>query len=179
MGSSGLTKHQLEIITNEVLKIQSKKQKEQKKIARDWKLRNTNLLLKNYQMLKKHCDGVVPTLDEYENRIFDPEELNLEVLMKYKARTKEMLDYFDLMVSSYCQYCHNQGPMAERRFDVIHRVYLFEGDMQRMSKTQVADLYKIDSRTVDRDIKKSSEELSVFLFGIDSLEDLSNVLFVS
>lgn len=177
--SEGLTKHQLEIITKEVLKIQGIKNNARKKERRGWKLRNTNLLLKNYQMLKKHCEGIIPTLNQYEDSLFDPEDLSLETLMKYKARTKEMLDYFDLMFSSYSQYCHNQGPMAERRLDVVNRVYLFSSDEQRMSKSKMAALYDVDSRTIDRDIKKVSEELSVFLFGIDSLDDLSGVLFLS
>lgn len=50
--AEGLSKHQIEIITAKVLEIQEKKKKETKREKRDWKLRNTNLLLKNYRMLK-------------------------------------------------------------------------------------------------------------------------------
>ena len=49
--AEGLSKHQIEIITAKVLEIQEKKKKETKREKRDWKLRNTNLLLKNYRML--------------------------------------------------------------------------------------------------------------------------------
>ena len=49
--AEGLSKHQIEIITAKVLEIQERKRKKQKR-KRDWKLRNTNLLLKNYRMLK-------------------------------------------------------------------------------------------------------------------------------
>jgi hypothetical protein len=174
-----LTKDTLAAITQEVVKIEAMKGKERKRERRNWKLRNTTLLLKKYQMLREHCEGVIPKLTEYENSIFDPEELNLETLMKYKARTKEMLDYFDLMFSSYCQYCHNQGPMAERRFNIIRQLYVFENSNEYKSKNDLAAFYNVDSRTVDRDIKKASEELSIFLFGIDSLDDLSHVLFLS
>ncbi|MGM0239881.1 hypothetical protein [Enterococcus sp. AZ103] len=177
--AEGLTKYQIEIITKEVSKIQERKSNEKKKERRNWKLRNTQLLLKNYQLLKKHCDGIIPTLEVYQDSIFNQEELDLAMLMKYKARTKEMLDYFDLMFSSYSQYCHNQGPMAERRLGVVSKLYTFENKAFHLTKSEVADYYAIDARTVDRDIKKSSEELSIFLFGIDSLDDLSHVLFVS
>lgn len=173
---ASLTKEQLEIITAAVLKSQKRVERDRKKEKEDWKLRNTNLLLKNYRMLKKHCDGIVPTLHEFEETIFNPNDLNLEKLMKYKARTKEMLDYFDIMLSSYNQYCHNQGVSAERRFDVINKIYITNPSF---SKSQMAGIYDIDDRTIQRDIKKSCQELSVFLFGIDSLDDLSNVLFVS
>ncbi|NSP41546.1 hypothetical protein HRE82_14410, partial [Enterococcus faecalis] len=64
--AEGLSKHQIEIITAKVLEIQEKKKKETKREKRDWKLRNTNLLLKNYRMLKKHCDSIVPTIQDYE-----------------------------------------------------------------------------------------------------------------
>lgn len=174
--AEGLTKHQLEIIVDAVLKSQKKINKEKQKEKQDWKLRNTNLLLKNYRMLKKHCDGIVPRLHQFEESVFDPEELNLEKLMKYKARTKEMLDYFDIMLSSYNQYCHNQGIAAERRFDVINKIYISNPSF---SKSQMAGIYDLDDRTIQRDIRKASQELSVFLFGIDSIEDLSDVLFVS
>lgn len=175
--ADGLTKHQLEIIAEAVLKEQNNQKKRHDKVKKDWKLRNTNLLLKNYRMLKQHCDGIVPTLHDFEDTIFSPDQLELSSLMKYKARTKEMLDYFDLMLSSYCQYCHNQGEMAERRYDIIFSVYIT--NEYRKSKMQMTGIYNIDARTVDRDIKKAGEELAIFLFGIDSLDDLTNVLNVS
>lgn len=177
--ANGLTKHQLEIITEHVIKIQRKKKKEQKQERRNWKLRNTNLLLKNYQMLRKHCDGIIPKLEEYEETIFNEQELDIAILMKYKARTKEMLDYFDLMFSSYSNYCHNNGPMAERRLKIITGLYLYENEISKRKKSDLASQYDIDMRTVDRDIRKAGEELSIFLFGIDSLDDLANVLTVS
>ncbi|MGX7132362.1 hypothetical protein ACWOB3_07775 [Enterococcus songbeiensis] len=174
-----LTNHQLEIIAGVVLKEQSRSDKQKKKDKKDWKLRNTNLLLKNYRMLKRHCDGIVPALHEFENSIFDPEELNLEKLMKYKARTKEMLDYFDIMLSSYSQYCHDHGSAADRRYDVIFSIYITSDKNGHKSKSQMAGLYNVDARTIDRDIKKAADELAIFLFGIDSLDDLASVLFVS
>lgn len=98
--------------------------------------------------------------------------------MKYKARTKEMLDYFDLMFSSYNNYCRSNGDAAERRFDIIKSVYIEDGNF-RKSKSEMASYYAIDFRTVDRDIKKATDELSIFLYGIDSLDDLANVLKLS
>lgn len=177
--SEKLSKEMLAAITNEVIKIEDKKKKERKRQHRDRKLRNTKLLLENYQMLKKHCEGIVPILHDFENSLFDPEELDIGILMKYKARTKEMLDYFDLMFSSYNQYCHNKERAAERRFDIVRRLYVFENGGQHLTKTNLATFYNIDERTINRDIKKASEELSVFLYGIDSLDDLDHVLEMS
>lgn len=139
--AEGLTKHQLEIIVDAVLKSKKKINKEKQKEKQDWKLRNTNLLLKNYRMLKKHCDGIVPRLHQFEESIFDPEELNLEKLMKYKAQTKEMFDYFDIVLSSYNQYCHNQDITAERRFDVINKIYISNPSF---SKSQMAGIYYLE-----------------------------------
>ncbi|MCI1904602.1 MAG: hypothetical protein LKJ03_11145, partial [Enterococcaceae bacterium] len=72
MANDDLTKQQLEIIAKAVLKEHKKITPE--KDQRDWRLRNTRLLLKNYRWLQKHCEEIIDDLDNYENVIFDPEE---------------------------------------------------------------------------------------------------------
>lgn len=124
-------------------------------------------------MLKKHCDQIVPELEEYEEFIFDASELNIQSMMKYKAKTKKMLDYFDVVLGSYKKYCDISGEAIKRRCNVLIKSYI---NQSRMKFVDIAELYGIDERTIRRDEKKAIQELSVFLFGIDSLEDLSETL---
>lgn len=173
MSGNALTKHQLEIIAEAVLKEHRKQEGKNKSSSKDWRLRNTQILLKNYLMLEKHCEGIVEDLEDYEEIIFDPEELNLKSLMKYKAKTKKMLDYFNTTWGSYKSFCKNQGIAAERRCDVLYKLYI---DPVRRKKTKVAELYGLDERTIRRYEKKATEELSIFLFGIDSLSDLESLV---
>lgn len=173
MASSGLTKHQLEIIAEAVLKEHQKQENKIKMSSKDWRLRNTQILLKNYLILEKHCEGIVEDLEEYEDIIFDPEELNLKALMKYKAKTKKMLDYFNSTWGSYQSFCKNQGEAARRRCDVLYQLYI---SPKNLKKIDVAEKYNMDERTIRRDEKKAVEELSIFLFGIDSLSDLESLV---
>ena len=163
-----LDKETLETIVQVVCK-QIEKEKSKKESHKDWRLRNTNLLLKNYRILSKHCEGIVPELEGYEDVIFDPSELDLKSLMAYKAKTKKMIDYFDEMFKSYQNFCKDK-PMAERRCRILRDLYITEYEK---SGDDLADVLGIDRSTVFRDAKKASEELSVFLFGVESLGDLN------
>lgn len=172
MVNDNLTKQQLEIIAKAVLK--EHKRITPEKDQRDWRLRNTRLLLKNYRWLQKHCEEIIDDLDNYENVIFDPEELNLKALMKYKAKTKKMLDYFDATWGSYYAYCKNNGIAMQRRSEVLNKLYLSQN---KLNKVDLAELYNVDESTIRRDESRASKELSIFLFGIDSLDDLEQIVF--
>lgn len=173
--AGGLTKHQLQIIAEAVIKEQKKHEKKQQTPPKDWRLRNTKLLLRRYRWLEAHCNEIVEDLEEYEDVLFDPEELNLKALMKYKAKTKRMMNYFDATWGSFYQHCKNSGKMARRRADVLYKLYI---SPEEYKKIEIADIYGIDESTVRRDESKATKELSIFLFGIDSLNDLEKILTV-
>lgn len=168
----GLTKHQLEIIVEAVLKAQKKINKEEQQEKKDWKLRNTKLLLKNYRMLHKHCEEIVEQLEGYEGILFSSNELNLQTLMKYKAKTKKLMNYFDSTFSHYKDFCLAQGINGTRKIGGIEKMYI---DNHKMSVEKISEYYNVDKRTIHRDLKKGADELAIFLFGVDSLEDLENV----
>lgn len=171
--AGGLTKHQLEIIAEAVIKEQKKHERKQESSAKDWRLRNTKLLLRHYRWLEAHCDEIMEDLEAYEDITFDPEELNLKALMKYKAKTKRMMSYFDATWGSFYQHCKNSGRIAQRRADVLYKLYISHTELK---KVEIAEIYGIDESTVRRDESKATKELSIFLFGIDSLNDLEKIL---
>ncbi|OJG96689.1 hypothetical protein RV18_GL001975 [Enterococcus termitis] len=128
-----------------------------------------------YIFLKKHCLEITEDLNEYENVVFEPEELNLRALMKYKAKTKKLLDYFDTVWGSYKAYCVEKGGSVERRCKVLEKLYILQ---KTMKYVDIAELFNVDESTIRRDEKKATSELSVFLFGVDALEDLVDAIFM-
>ncbi|MEG2291780.1 MAG: hypothetical protein RR936_06825 [Carnobacterium sp.] len=175
-----LTKGQMKFISEvaaaEAIKAVELEHKKKKKVKKDWRLRNTKLLLANYRILLEHCQGIIPMLEDYEDVIFNPEDLNLSSLMKSKAKTKRMVDYFEAMIERYESFCNKQGVASKQRFTIIKGIYLQE---KKMTLEDLAELYNKDVRTIQRYQQKAIKELSIVLFGVDSLEDLENVVFLS
>ena len=64
MNKDSLSKRQLEIIAETVLKEHQKLSKKEQAAEKDWRLRNTKLLLKHYQMLQKHCEEITEDLED-------------------------------------------------------------------------------------------------------------------
>lgn len=164
-----LDKQTVQAITETVLKEVRKQQDRHSKQHKDRRLRNTKLLVENYRMLNKHCEGINADLKDYEEYTYDPDQIQLHTLMKYKVKTKKMLNYFDSMLRTYKEYCELTGPMAARRYKILYTLYI---DDDKKSADDVAEFYNMDRSTVFRDAKKATEELSIFLFGLDSLNDL-------
>lgn len=165
-----LPKEWLSAIVTEVTKEQKKQKRIAKQQSKDWRLRNTGLLLKNYRKLKIHCDGVVEDLVEYHEMVFDPAGLQLSTLMQYKSKTAKMLKYFDVIFKSYGELSIAGGESFERRYKIIKKLYI---DEWGMSGNEVSNYYNVDRSIVTRDTNKAIEELSILLFGIDSFDDLS------
>lgn len=164
-----LSTEQVEQIVKVVKRESEKHDKKKRKETKDYRLRNTTLLLKNYRMLKAHCQGIEEELDEYENIVYDPSELNLNTLMRYKAKTRKMIEYFESVFKAYEELAKRNGETMWRRYQVVSKMYVMQ---EKQSADAVAEFYNIDRRTVFRDSKKAIEELSVLLWGVDSFDDL-------
>lgn len=164
-----LTKDETQAIAQVVMELNAKEEKRTKKERKDYRLRNTELLLKNYRKLKIHCEGIIEDLEVYEAATYDPTDLDLHTLMKYKTRTAKMLDYFDIIFIAYADLSKRHGKAAERRHKIVSRLFV---DNEVASANELAEYFNIDRSTVTRDIAKAIEELSIMLFGIDSFDDL-------
>lgn len=165
-----IDKDTIEQITKTVIREMHKAQNKQNNQHKDRRLRNTKLLVENYRLLSKHCQGIDADIEVYETLVYDPTQLELHTLMKYKAKTKRMLNYFDSQLRNYKEFCEKTGPMAERRYKIMYAMYI---DDQKKSADDIAAFYNMDRSTVFRYAKKATEELSIFLFGLDSLNDLN------
>ncbi|MGO4927379.1 hypothetical protein ACTQ5J_02095 [Fundicoccus sp. Sow4_F4] len=167
--SDKLPRELLAIITEQAIKSHEQQKVKEKTQQRDYRLRNATLLLKNYHKLKVHCKAISNDIKDYEDMVYDPDELNLYTLMKYKARTAQMLNYFDRIFRAYGELSKRQGEAAERRYRICQRMYI---DEQNGTAGELSDYYNIDRSTVFRDINKAIEDLSIMLWGIDSFDDL-------
>ena len=153
-----------------VRKINQDKAKQTKK-QRDWRLRNTKLLLKHYHILKEHCAEIDDEIESYADSIFDPEELELKTIMASKAKTRKMVWYIDEMLTAYGRYCKRAGDAAQRRYEALTYFYI---NSTRPSYDTMSFRLDVSERTVRRALEDARKEFSVFLFGISAIEDLED-----
>jgi flavin-dependent dehydrogenase len=151
--------------------LEKEKQKQQK-VKKDWRLRNTKLLLKHYRSFVKHSDGVEGRLTVAEGaEAFEDlhtGELAVEAIKRSKQRTLAMVRFIQRMMYEYKGMCEaSEQPEEQRRFQVIHTMYISE---EKMTAEQIAKCHSIDSRTVYRDINEAVRTLSVLVFGVDAIE---------
>jgi hypothetical protein len=162
-----LTKNQLEIITQEVIKQLEKQNKKRQKQEKDWRLRNTKLLLENYHRLKDHCADIDSEIHEYEETVFDMEDLTLETLMKYKIKTAKMMNHFDRMLTHFEIDCKNGSPEEQRRYRVVYHRYLSE---DKLNVQKLCKQLNVEQGTIYRDTKQGINDISILLFGLAALE---------
>lgn len=168
-----LSKEHLEIITKTVLDTVTVENKKAEKEKKDFRLRNTKLLLKNYHILKEHCTEIEEELIIYDPIRFDAKEIEIESIMRSKEKTRKMIIYMDAMIEAYERYSNKAGEAADRRFKALYHYYIADF---KLSYNQLAELLNVHERTVRKDIEEARNELSVFLFGIMSMDDVNGTV---
>lgn len=163
-----LSKELLETITDIVLSTISKDNKTKQKQHKDWRLRNTELLLQNFRILKEHCDEIEIELIHYEPIKFELEEVDFESIMKSKEKTRRMVLYIESMLEAYERYSLKAGEAARRRFKTMWSYYISDDNL---SHKGISEYLHVHERTVRRDLVDARKEFSVFLFGILGVED--------
>lgn len=154
-----------------------KAEEDAKKGRHKRKLHNTRLILKNYNLLKIHNDSSIAELaDIVDDEAFDlisamlnkpdAEEIKIKSIKQSVVRTRIILDHIDTMLEAYRRRCvKSNREMEKRRWEVIARMYLYEDG--RMSADEIANEFRLDTRTIYRDVDMACEDLSTLLFGVD------------
>jgi len=132
-------------------------------------VKNTKLLLKNYDILKEHSKDIDTDIDRYLKDVFNQDDLKLRSITGYKARTNKMMEYTDLMLAAYQSYANKRDDAAKRRYYIIRYLYV---EPKKLTLIQIADRFGVTERTVMRDQKEAVKEFSIFLFGIVSIEEM-------
>jgi len=131
-------------------------------------LRNTKLLLQYYRLLENHLDVDLPELDD--DTKLSKYELSLYSLLGYRARSKEMVIFIKEILSRYKNICMNGSIEQQRRYEVIVSLYVAE---PQITRSVLCERFSVDESTIRRDVRKAIEELTVMIFGIDGINDMS------
>ncbi|MGG3208193.1 hypothetical protein, partial [Brevibacillus brevis] len=151
--------------------LEKEKQKQQKE-KRDWRLRNTKLLLKHYRSFVSHVEGARDkvTAVEYADVMTDlySSELALESIKRSRQRTIVMVKFVRKMISVYQAMCETSGLQEDlRRYNIIYELYISE---KKQTVEELAEFHNIEPRTVYNDVKNAVNTLSVLVFGVDGIE---------
>ncbi|MCD8209065.1 MAG: hypothetical protein LUD72_14095 [Bacteroidales bacterium] len=172
-----LNRNAAQIAAKEAVRIYEQQRRKAQGQRQDRRLRNTKLLLRNYQMLKEHAENSVFGRTQMEESATDilesmmnmyDDDMVVESIKRSATRTAIMVSHIDTMISLYEIYCERSAaPDIElRRFDVMWDRYLAE---PTLSIGEIADKQNISKDTVYADLKIATERMTALLFGVDGL----------
>jgi hypothetical protein len=165
----------IDIAVKAALDWHKEQQHKQQKSRHDRRLRNTRLLLRNYQLLKEHClKAVYEQVEEKENAIDILDELDkhdtstyIQSIKQSTIRTKIILQHIDTMLNFYHIYCQKSNKEEDsRRYRVITSYYF-----NHMRPDDIMQREMIEKRTYYRDVRDAIDKLSALIFGVDGLLD--------
>jgi len=156
--------------TEKAIEIHKKLHFEDEQNARDKRLRNTKVLLKNYRDFKAYVNKVEKKVAKREGIT---EETDINDLLVYgedivksiklsTQRTIVMVQYIDQSLAAFKYICEND-PYRDslRQFEVLQMRYV-EG----RTIEDIAEEFRINERSVYKAIDTACERLSVILFGV-------------
>ncbi|WP_238886446.1 hypothetical protein [Clostridium sp. YIM B02551] len=168
-----------------VKKVLTETNRQQKEIAskkRDRRLRNTDLLLRNYNNLITHIEQAIE--DEKKLEEEDPDTLFLEIenealedeseyegiyinaIKRTRTRSRIIVKHIEEALEFY-KFKSKNDSNYERRYNVIYKYYF-----EKKKVLDIAEELGVNDRTIWRDKSKAIEELSVLFFGIDGIKFL-------
>lgn len=170
-------------IVKKVLNENEKQQKEKAKKKRDRRLRNTDLLLRNYDNLITHInyaiedekkleeedpDGLFDEIEE-ETRLESEEDyegIYINAIKRTRTRTKIIIKHIETAMEFYKQKSKmSKNCNDKRKYEVVYKYYL-----ERKKIPVIAEELGCSDKTVSRDKKRGIEDLSILFFGIDGMK---------
>ena len=141
----------------------------------DRRLRNIELLLKNYRNFKIHVKDAIgdslkqrslEVFEEFETFEYD-EQLYIDAIKKSKERTAIMVKHIDNMLDMYKAIAQVKKKDDIRKYNVIEALYISD---EEKNVSEIAKDLHIDRATVFRYKNEALESLTVLIFGIDGLK---------
>lgn len=175
-----LVKMAAEIAAAKAIETVEKERVKSRKHRKDWRLRNTRLLLEHYQEFKQHAEHSFFSIQEaiesanqeaatYTEEISTKKDLYVKSIMLSAGRTGTLMEHVNQMLNLYRLQCQNSSTEKQRRFRIIEKRYLGYKDK---SIQDIAKEENIDKSTIYRDIEAAINDLSILIFGIDIFCDL-------
>lgn len=148
---------------------------EQRAKAKDYRLKNTRLLVKKYRWLKSYAGNAVSELTQLlsEEEVIFLESMGMDNLESRKVEsikdrmvfTQTVLGHIDTMLELYKKKClSSDRDDVRRRWRVLEAMYFTE-DVGNAD--DVAETEHINTRTVFKDLNVAITDLSGLFFGID------------
>lgn len=175
-----LVKMAAEVAAAKAIETVEKERVKSRKQRKDWRLRNTRLLLEHYQEFKLHAENSFYDIQKaiesanqeaatYTEEISTKKDLYVKSIMLSAGRTGTLMEHVNQMLNLYCLQCQNSSTEKQRRFRIIEKRYLGYKDK---SIQDIAKEENIDKSTIYRDIEAAINDLSILIFGIDIFCDL-------
>ena len=155
----------------------NKERAEERKHRRKRKLRNTELLLRNYHMLKENAENSVFGRSQMEESAADileemmslyNDEVIVESIKNSATRTAIIMSHVDTMISLYHTYCERaeHSDIEMRRYDVLWDRYLAD---EPLNVESISKKHHMTKQNVYADLKIATERLTALIFGVDGL----------
>lgn len=155
----------------------NKERAEERKHRRKRKLRNTELLLRNYHMLKENTENSVFGRSQMEESAADileemmslyNDEVIVESIKNSATRTAIIMSHVDTMISLYHTYCERaeNSDIEMRRYDVLWDRYLAD---EPLNVESISKKHHMTKQNVYADLKIATERLTALIFGVDGL----------
>ena len=155
----------------------NKERAEERKHRRKRKLRNTELLLRNYHMLKDNAENSVFWRSQMEESAADileemmslyNDEVIVESIKNSATRTAIIMSHVDTMISLYHTYCERveNSDIEMRRYDVLWDRYLAD---EPLNVESISKKHHMTKQNVYADLKIATERLTALIFGVDGL----------
>lgn len=164
---------------NAAIKHMSDERRKEKRKRKDRRLHNTKLLIKNYRSFKEYVNNAIffdeeetreDALEAIEELMWEPRvtsDMVVESIQRSMMRTKIIIEHIERMIEVYSVICQqSKSDVKIRRSKILYDMYISDTPH---STVEIADAHFIDKRTVYKDIEAACKELSVLLFGIDSI----------
>lgn len=155
----------------------NKERAEERKHRRNRKLRNTELLLRNYHMLRENAENSVFGRSQMEESAADileemmslyNDEVIVESIKNSATRTAIIMSHVDTMISLYHTYCERaeNSDIEMRRYDVLWDRYLAD---EPLNVESISKKHHMTKQNVYADLKIATERLTALIFGVDGL----------
>lgn len=142
----------------------------------DRNLRNTKKLMRIMPAVRQHSDSSIAELadacdDDGLDVLIEMMHgsrggVRVESVQRSVARTRLMIQHIDTMIEAYRKEAMaSKREEVRRRYRVLEMMYLID---EPKEAEEIAEIEKIDKRTVYKDVTAACERLSYYIFGIDA-----------
>lgn len=133
---------------------------------------NIKVALRYYRYLRAFCENAVDSIDWYINGQEVP--ANVKAIASSRTETLTILTHMDKALNTYRALCEQEGDT--RAYQVIVKKYIdpkggSDGRGKPFTNEELAYIFQVNKRTIERDIREAYTKLSILFFGIHGIKN--------